>query len=295
MLWKTNIMDKFIEKLVETTLPNLPSKLSRFIMERGWEEKCEEICRRYGLDQQETYKVKIGLLLVLFGLQPLADFKLNVQKVLLVASLGEIIATIKEEVLGDIQTVITEYNEDQVLREKEVSQRYASLPPSLRQAAASINIENSIISIARFHELHVDQTGRLNDETLRVITGQTTAANFASQLQKVLEVEPDEAASIATEVSQVIFEPLRAVMKKESENSQEGEENLSAEQVLKEIENPRPTFNPENKGDLFEQKLSGSFNLPRVETATKDKAQGNQPNNLPPTAKDTDPYREPFN
>ena len=137
-------MDKFIEKLVETTLPNLPPKLSRFILQRGWEDKCEEICRRYGLDQQETYKVKIGLLLVLFGLQPLADLKLNVQKVVLVASLGEIITAIKQEVLGDIQTVITEYNEDQALREKQVSERYASLPPSLRQAVASIDIENSI-------------------------------------------------------------------------------------------------------------------------------------------------------
>ena len=95
-----------------------------------------------------------------------------------------------------------------------VQKRMAELPEDVRQSIQSSNFDKKLQDIAAKHQLHIDQTGGLEDETLLVMMGFTEPAEFAKHIENQARVPQGKAQQIAGDVSQQIFLPIRESMKK---------------------------------------------------------------------------------
>lgn len=97
---------------------------------------------------------------------------------------------------------------------EQVQKRMGELPEDVRRAIQSADFDKKLQDVATKHQLHIDQTGSLEDETLLVMMGFTQPAEFAKHIEEQARVPADKAAQIAGDISQQIFLPIRESMKK---------------------------------------------------------------------------------
>lgn len=126
-----------------------------------------------------------------------------------------------------------------------IDQRLAELPVDVRQAIQSADVEQHITDIGETNHLHIDQIGALQDETLLVMLGFSDPAEFPDQLQKRLSIPAEQAAIIAANVSDEIFETIRESMRKFMEEQARKEEGTSAPIPAPSTPAPARTIMPE--------------------------------------------------
>jgi hypothetical protein len=144
------------------------------------------------------------------------------------------------------------YTEEQLL------ETYQKLPTDIQLAIADAETEKKITAIGYRHNLHVDKIGDLADETGLVMLGLKHPKQFVSSLAERLGLALNEAETIAQEVNTEVLMTIRDTIKKMAEPDG-GDNSLSRDQVLSEIENP---IKPPATAGIFEQKVSQIFNLP---------------------------------
>lgn len=101
---------------------------------------------------------------------------------------------------------------DQAL-EAQVQQRLQELPEEIRLAVQSADLDTKIQVIGQKHQLHIDQIGNLEDETLLVMLGFSDPAEFMDHLVERTSVTPVQASLIAADVAHEIFMPIRESMR----------------------------------------------------------------------------------
>ena len=102
-----------------------------------------------------------------------------------------------------------------------IQQRLAELPQDVRRAIESADLHARITEIGTEHKLHVDQVGALEDETLLVMLGFSDPAEFPDTLQKHLSISAEEAALIANNINEEVFQTIRDSMRTFMESREE--------------------------------------------------------------------------
>lgn len=72
----------------------------------------------------------------------------------------------------------------------------------------------TIRQIAQKYQLHLDQTGVLEDETSAVMLGFTDTADFQAVLAETMGIDSTKADAIARDLNDLLFIKIREVMKK---------------------------------------------------------------------------------
>ncbi len=194
-----------------------------------------------------------------------------------------------------------EYTNEQIKRAVE------ALPIEFQEAIADSVVSNKVLDIGKRHALHLDQTGKLQDDAMLALLGLIPGSIFSTTLAKDLGIPEAQAEAIVHDINQEVFSPIRkTIQEKTTEEEPVGEEKtpdeeLDREEVLHGIENPEPLVGVSSKevevrskeigagdqgGGIVEQKLAGAFKSERVETVEKDKTLA--------SIKKIDPYREPM-
>lgn len=156
------------------------------------------------------------------------------------------------------------------LEPKLLKEKILQMPQQLRDAYFSEETTNKIMLVAKTHDLHIDQTGELSDEVGLVFLGVTPASDFVKNVRERLKINNDLATKIVEKLNSDIFEPARALMKKESGG------------------NIDPSTPHLDKPSIFERKLSEPVNLkPETPVPTPTPAP-----EIP--IKKVDPYHEPI-
>jgi hypothetical protein len=185
-----------------------------------------------------------------------------------------------------------EYNPQQL------AEAYKKLPQSLKDLIVDLDTGEAVRNIGDKHHLHVDQMGLLAEAIGAVIFGLMPSAQFMEDITKKLGIDRIMAENIAVDVNEQVFRKVRDQLKAVTD----AKESLpTPATVLHEIENPPPAPAPliatapvtppapvvevpvtpaPPTPSVFEQKMAGSFALPKESEIT------------PPTAP-VDPYREP--
>ena len=198
---------------------------------------------------------------------------------------------------------------------KMIKERFDALPEMIQNLILSSHYQDTLIEIGKKYQLNVEQLGLLEQETTLVMMGLTPTDSFETELTQELSVDKMKGNQIVTEINEKIFLTIRDLLKlmytpageepsveEETEQSeispdkgrQEGLNLETRDELLEKIENPEktpPIRNDEGSqrppvsngtGSILEQKLSGSFSFPKVET-------DHSLNNI---SKNIDPYRE---
>lgn len=130
-----------------------------------------------------------------------------------------------------------------MLTQNDIKQKFQELPQDLQDAIFSEDIAASIMAIGKKHHLPIDKVGKLSSDTNYIILGINHPRNYISNLQQHLEVNQDEARSIAKEVNEQIFAPIRESLKKM---------HAVDEQITKELPQTPPTPLPSDSALVAE-------------------------------------------
>jgi len=98
--------------------------------------------------------------------------------------------------------------------QEQLIKRYKNLPPDLKDAMFSEEVTDKIMNISNKYGLYVDKMGDLGNEIGRVMLGLTHPKDFIKNLSERLGVDAEKAKSIAKDVNEQIFGPVRESLKK---------------------------------------------------------------------------------
>ena len=125
---------------------------------------------------------------------------------------------------------------------EKLKEHYLKLPDDVQDAISSVAIAEALQSIGEKHSLHIDQIGSLNNVVGEVMLGITKPDEFAKRLAQELPVPQGTVSLLVQDIDEQIFKPIRASLIKMSAQkttaSEHEPEDITAAQVLREIENP---------------------------------------------------------
>lgn len=124
--------------------------------------------------------------------------------------------------------------------EQIIKERYQELPTDIQRAIQSNDLAGKFDLIAQKHNLHVDQNGSLQTETVLVMLGLESSKKYVSNLERELEIPHDKALAISEDVNREILMSIRDSLRKMEEEQEKEEvpqpENINKEQTLSTIE-----------------------------------------------------------
>jgi hypothetical protein len=203
---------------------------------------------------------------------------------------------------------------------------FDSLPKGIQDLIMSDYYQNTLVEIGKKYGLTIEQLGIIEREVTMSLMGLTLSGNFEAELTKELGVDKEKGRNVSQEVSDRVFAKVRELLQKESGTLEEKEFVFQAvdpfksagieinspkqkiefqplatkstrEETLKKIETPDnvKVIGPERElpaaPQIHDQKLSGSFQIPKKESQYQGKKRAPSPR----PADGPDPYRESFN
>lgn len=91
----------------------------------------------------------------------------------------------------------------------QLQERFAKLPKVVQDAITSADVEKHLRELAEHHKLHLDQWELLENEVMLSLLGFQPAADLAENIQKHVAVDQTTATSLASDISTIVFEPIR--------------------------------------------------------------------------------------
>ena len=179
------------------------------------------------------------------------------------------------------------------------------LPEDIKKVISDADLPTKIENIANKNDLHIDQSGGLVTEVYLVMLGVDKSDNFAKNISKNLGISLNLAIAIEGDINKEIFLPIRESLMEmskvqetieEKANSEDTTTNENREQILNDIENPKPTppraaiTDPER--ELAEHAATDNFISEKLAAPNVPEAEAP----VAPEKKYTvDPYRESTN
>ncbi len=134
---------------------------------------------------------------------------------------------------------------------KIINDQLNSLPKALQDAILKSGWEKKAHDLAKKHQLHIDQEGDLVNETFLVLLGLELSKDFQQNLVDNIHVDKATADALVNEIGAEIFAPIREHLQNIEDSEEEPEEKpaeptevLNREDILKEIEDPKPVAQP---------------------------------------------------
>lgn len=97
---------------------------------------------------------------------------------------------------------------------QEAKARYESLPAEIKSLLYSPEMLMAVRQIAQKHQLHIDQTGILEDETSAVMLGFTETADYPAVLAETMDIDQAKASAVAQDINDLLFTKIRDAMKR---------------------------------------------------------------------------------
>lgn len=112
-----------------------------------------------------------------------------------------------------------------------LKKQFEKLPVDVQRAIQSSHLHEQIEAIGKKHQLHIDQIGQLEEETVFVMLGFSDPADFVAHLTANLHLDVKKAEEIANDVGQKIMFPIRDSMRKFMEEEAKKETGQTAKDV----------------------------------------------------------------
>ncbi|HTR18538.1 MAG TPA: hypothetical protein VMH91_00975 [Candidatus Paceibacterota bacterium] len=152
-----------------------------------------------------------------------------------------------------------------------LQERFKQLPKVVQDAITSADVEKRMRSLADTQKLHLDQWESLENEVMLALLGFQPVEDLQKNIKSEVDVSDEVAATLASEVSKLVFEPIREELEKQLATSN-GASAMPA--VL-----PATPPAPQNEEKAIRAPISESYKPGEVSNARK--------------SVHDDPYREP--
>lgn len=102
--------------------------------------------------------------------------------------------------------------------EQKITERFAELPPAVRDAILSADVPKNLRTLSDAHQLHLDQWQLFENEVMLAILGFQRVEDLERNITTHVKVAPEMARQLATDVNVIIFEPIREQLERTLEH-----------------------------------------------------------------------------
>ncbi|MDR3570718.1 MAG: hypothetical protein P4L81_00765 [Candidatus Pacebacteria bacterium] len=111
--------------------------------------------------------------------------------------------------------------------EQQLKERFAQLPKVVQEAITSADVQKRMRALADTQKLHLDQWEALENEVMLALLGFQPVQDLQINIQKQVGVSEDSAKALASEVSKIVFEPIRGELERQLQHPDAKAEALS--------------------------------------------------------------------
>lgn len=113
-------------------------------------------------------------------------------------------------------------------------ERLKELPQVVRDAITSVDIKKQLQELANHHKLHLDQWQLLENEVMLTLLGLEEPESLQENIKKQIGLSDEIAASLAADISKIVFEPIRQELERELEHPEAKEKEVSGVEAARE-------------------------------------------------------------
>jgi hypothetical protein len=124
-------------------------------------------------------------------------------------------------------------NNDGIDVKAALQEAFVKLPKVVQDAILSADVEKQMRALAETHKLHVDQWSALENEVMLTLLGLQAITDLQTNLINEVGVPAEEAASLATDISKIVFDPIRQELERELEHPDAKGPTVSAEETAR--------------------------------------------------------------
>jgi hypothetical protein len=126
--------------------------------------------------------------------------------------------------------------QEQLDLEKKLGERFLELPKVVQDAITSADVQKRMREVADVHKLHLDQWQILENEVMLALLGFQPVEDLAKNIQNEVNVPEETAATLAADISKIVFEPIRGELERSLEHPEaKAEEKTGVETVRQEM------------------------------------------------------------
>ena len=92
--------------------------------------------------------------------------------------------------------------------------QFKTLPKDVQDALLTVDLRKKLQTITEKHQLHLDQAGALENETLFIMLGLEHPKDYIRNVSRELRIDAEAAKKIAMDMNEQIFRPIRESLKK---------------------------------------------------------------------------------
>lgn len=97
----------------------------------------------------------------------------------------------------------------------ELQKRFKALPKTIQTAITSADVQKELRALADTNKLHLDQWQLLENDVMLTLLGFQPTEELAHHLKNDLDISTELAASLADDISRIVFQPIREQLERE--------------------------------------------------------------------------------
>lgn len=298
----------------------LPPESQKLFSGMNWLQTLQTISQKYNLSEPQIQTLGTETTLVLLGLIPLEEYEQTLKKEISVESINQLMEEVNNQILKSVRPELEQtFKKNSAYQgDEKLDERFANLSEETKKAITSIGYYRTLYEIAQQYKLNVAQMGDLEIVTTNVVTGVIQPEKLELAVKNKVGLPEDKTKELVNALNDRILKKIREKMmvgyKSETPTTLVKLDQLElprGEKIIpvtapKAIETKRvevksasetPAQAPvpmvkETKPEIhtvFAQKLTDTFQMPKVETNHSLKPEGGAPVSAAPKI---DPYRE---
>jgi hypothetical protein len=205
----------------------LPIEAQVMFASQEWMRTLENLSSKYSLTPLQIQTLGTETTLLLLGIVHPDEYAgfLKADLSLSADTQNKLMADINLGILNKWRTVLAEAyakNSNEIAEkeyggERKLDERFTSLPPEVQEAIANSNYQNELYVIANEEKLSIDQMGKLEKATNKILLGIEHPDKYTDILASELGLTNEKALEISSKVNEKILKNIRELLKSHAE------------------------------------------------------------------------------
>jgi hypothetical protein len=216
-----------LQQKIAEYFAKLPVDAQVMFASQEWMRTLESLSGKYSLTPLQIQTLGTETTLLLLGIVHPDEYAgfLKADLSLSADTQNKLMADINLGILNKWRTLLSEtYNkninevaEKEYGGEKKLDERFATLPQDVQEAILDSNYQKELYMIANESKLSIDQMGKLEKATNKILLGIEHPDKYASILASELALSNEQALEIASKVNERVLKNIREQLKSHAE------------------------------------------------------------------------------
>lgn len=204
---------------INTAFEKLSDEVVLAMNKINLDSKIDKICNQYGVAESTIKNINS---LVSLKIVKLIDDKILEEEIKNFmssdASAGEKIIFSIKEILNILDSEVKKKKElaeilSQEITDTEEDIRFNILPQNVQEAISLSSWQESLLEIAKENKLNIEQSGILEDITIKTMKNEISHSDYPSVISSQLRLDSETTSKIVSSVAEKIFDEIRNIMR----------------------------------------------------------------------------------